>query len=404
MANKSFDNNKFFQYSFDLDELELSQSTQHQHKQESFEKKNLGSLDLDKLELSTSCLAQPYFDSFDLTFAAYSFDMDQLELSTRCLAQTFKPQSLEKPFEKELDSNLFNKSFHSNIFPQISFNEIFANNIFQKVSFSISFGNNFFENEQVAFEQLCFVSASCSTTSSSTTALTAGRLRRRMSLDKTFWNLSLRKCMPIKLVRLIFQMVILNKSFGKCSFRELSLQQNNQEQEQLSATVPDSKLLQLHLSQLCQQDPESAISRQLPEEPLSASGLRTAAWPASVQTDKPRAFQRQKLAEQDLTTISLEEFFPENFGKQLSDKQLPAQQLQNNQLQKNTFQQLSLEHPSFTEKTLQKELATTFAKNSLTDNLVSQNVFFATLAWKKVASETAWREQPLQEAACREQP
>ena len=148
-ANKSFDNNKFFQYSFDLDELELSQSTQHQHKQESFEKKNLVSFDLDKLELSTSCLAQSYFDSFDLTFAAYSFDMDKLELSTRCLAQTFKPQSLEEqPFDKELDSNLSNKSFHSNIFPQISFNEIFANNIFQKVSFSISFGNNFFENNK----------------------------------------------------------------------------------------------------------------------------------------------------------------------------------------------------------------------------------------------------------------
>ena len=93
-ANKSFDNNKFFQYSFDLDELELSQSTQHHHKQESFAKKNLASFDLDKLELSTSCLAQSYFDSLDLTFAAYSFDMDKLELSTRCLAQNFQASEL----------------------------------------------------------------------------------------------------------------------------------------------------------------------------------------------------------------------------------------------------------------------------------------------------------------------
>ena len=178
----------------------------------------------------------------------------------------------------------------------------------------------------------------------------------------------------------------LEQKLWQIQLQELSLQQNNQEQEQLSATVPDSKLFQLHLSQLCQQDPESAISRQLPEEPLSASGLRTAAWPASVQTDKP-SFSKQKLAEQDLTNISLEEFFPENFGKQLSDKQLPAQQLQNNQLQKNTFQQLSLDHPSFKEKTLHKELATTFAKNSLIDNLVFRNFFFATLALKKVASE-----------------
>ena len=179
----------------------------------------------------------------------------------------------------------------------------------------------------------------------------------------------------------------LEQKLWQIQLQELSLQQNNQKQQnQLSATVPDNKLLQLHLSQLCQQDPESAISRQLPEEPLSASGLRTAAWPAAVQSDKP-SFSKKKLAEQDLSNISLEEFFPENFGKQLSDQHLSAQQLQNNQLQKNNFQQLSLEHPSFKEKILHKELATTFAKNSLIDNLVFQNFFFATLALQKVASE-----------------
>ena len=206
----------------------------------------------------------------------------------------------------------------------------------------------------------------------------------------------------------------LEQNLWQIQLQELSLQQNNQKQQtQLSASVPDRKLLQLHPSQLCQQDPESAISRQLPEEPLSASGLRTAAWPAAVQSDKP-SFSKQKLAEQDLTNISLEEFVPENFGNQLSDKQLPAQQLQNNQLQKNTFQQLSLEHHSFTEKTLQKELATTFAKNSLIDNLVFQNFFFATLALKKVASEQLGENNldkkqldtnnfPQTEEACKEQ-
>ena len=186
----------------------------------------------------------------------------------------------------------------------------------------------------------------------------------------------------------------LEQKLWQIQLQELSLQQNNQKQQhQLSATVPDSKLLQLHLSQLCQQDPESAISRQLPEEPLSASGLRTAAWPAAVQSDKP-SFSKQKLAEQDLSNISLEEFFPENFGKQLSDQHLSAQQLQNNQLQKNNFQQLSLEHPSFKEKILHKELATTFAKNSLIDNLVFQNFFFANLGFAEGSFRTAWREQP----------
>ena len=88
----------------------------------------------------------------------------------------------------------------------------------------------------------------------------------------------------------------LEQKLWSVQLQELSLQQNNQEQQnQLSATVPDRELLQLHLSQLCQQDPDSATSRQLPEEPLSASGLQTAAWPAAVQIDK-LSFSKQKLA------------------------------------------------------------------------------------------------------------
>ena len=175
--------------------------------------------------------------------------------------------------------------------------------------------------------------------------------------------------------------------------QQLSLEKNNQDQQnQLSATVPDRELFQLHLSQLCQQDPDSAISRQLPEEPLSALGLQTAAWPAAVLTDN-LSFSEQRLSEQDLSNISLDKFFPENFGKQLSDQQLQnnlstdQRQLQENQLTQNTFQQLSLEHPSFTEKIWHKELATNFAKNSLIDNLVFQNFFLATLALQKAASE-----------------
>ena len=39
-----------------------------------------------------------------------------------------------------------------------------------------------------------------------------------MSFSKTSWNRSLRRCLPIKLVRLVL-MIILNKSFGKFSFR-----------------------------------------------------------------------------------------------------------------------------------------------------------------------------------------
>ena len=98
---------------------------------------------------------------------------------------------------------------------------------------------------------------------------------------------------------------------------------------------------------------------------------------ASSSSDRQPQLLKAEPSEQDLSNISLDKFFPENFGKQL----------QNNQLQKNTFQQLRLEHPSFTEKILNKELAITFAKSSFIDNLVFQNFFFPTLALQKVASE-----------------
>ena len=170
--------------------------------------------------------------------------------------------------------------------------------------------------------------------------------------------------------------------------QQLSLEKN----KQLSATVPDRELSQHHLQKLCQQDPDSAFSRQLPEEPLSLSGLQTAAWPAATLTDN-LSFSKQNLSEQDLSNISLDKFFPENFGKQLSEQQLQnnlstdQRQLQENKLTQNNFQQLSLEQPSFTEKTFNQELATPFAKKSLIDNLVFQNFFSATLALQKTASE-----------------
>ena len=186
----------------------------------------------------------------------------------------------------------------------------------------------------------------------------------------------------------------LEQKLWQVQLQELSLQQNNQKQHnQLSATVPDNKLFQLHLSQLCQQDPESANSRQLPEEPLSASGLRTAAWPAAVQSDQP-SFSKQKLAEQDLSNISLEEFFPENFGKQLSDQHLSAQQLQSNQLQKNSFQQLSLEHPQLQREDLAQGACNNLCQEQLDRQPCLSEPFLCHLGFAEGSFRTAWREQP----------
>ena len=202
------------------------------------------------------------------------------------------------------------------------------------------------------------------------TALATRRLRRRMSFHKTFWNRSLRRCLPIKLVRLVL-MIILNKIFGKFSFRNSAYSRTiRSSKTSLSATVPDSKLFQLHLSQLCQQDPESAISRQLPEEPCQLQDLEqqlgqqqfSQSTPASQSRSlQNRIFPTSAWKSSSQRTLA-NRFQTNSFRNNLSTDQ---RQLQNNQLQKNTFQQLSLEHPNFREKTLHKELATTFAKNSL---------------------------------------
>ena len=158
------------------------------------------------------------------------------------------------------------------------------------------------------------------------------------------------------------------------NFWQIQLQQNNLEKnKQLSATVPDRELSQLHLHQLCLQDPASR--RQLPEESLSTS------------------FRNKELSEQDLSNISLDKFFPQNFAEQLSDKQLQQnlstdqRQLQNNKLTQNNLQQLSFNQPNFPEKTLNKELATTFAKKSLEEHFAFQTFLFDSLAFQSPASK-----------------
>ena len=219
------------------------------------------------------------------------------------------------------------------------------------------------------------------------------KIEKKDELQQNFWEQELEKVLANKTCSL-GPYDHLEQKLWQIQLQELSLQQNNQKQEQqLSATVPDNKLLQLHLSQLCQQDPKSAFSRQLPEEPLSASGLRTTAWPATVQSVQP-SFSKQQLAEQDLSNISLEEFFPENFGKQLSDKHLSAQQLQNKQLQKNTFQQLSLEHPSFKEKTLQQGACNNLCKEQLDRQPCPSELLLFNLGFTEGSFRTAWRQQP----------
>ena len=170
----------------------------------------------------------------------------------------------------------------------------------------------------------------------------------------------------------------LHDHLGKENLWSVQLQQNNLEknmkkkqQDQLSASVPDRELSQLHLHQFCLQDPDSTISRQLPEESLSSTCLSDSSLDPAASLSDNLSFSKQKLSEQDLSNNSFDKFFPENFGQQLSEQQLQQNlstdqpQLQESNLTQTNFQQLSFEQPSFPEKIVNNELATTFAKKSL---------------------------------------
>ena len=113
------------------------------------------------------------------------------------------------------------------------------------------------------------------------------KIEKTDELQQNLWEKELEKVLANKTCSL-GPYDHLEQKLWQIQLQELSFQQNNQKQErQLSTTVPDNKLLQLHLSQLCQQDPKSACNNQRPEEPWLASGLRTAAWPAAVQSEQP---------------------------------------------------------------------------------------------------------------------
>ena len=199
-------------------------------------------------------------------------------------------------------------------------------------------------------------------------------LEKKDELSTTSLELELEKLVANQTCSLDLYHGHLEQNLWQIQLQQTSLEKNKQKiQKQLSAAVPDRELSQLHLHQLCLQDP--AFRRHLPEESLSTS------------------FTKKELSEQDLSSISLNKFFPENFAEQLADKQLQQnlstdqKQLQKNNLTKNNLQQLSFKQPSFPEKTLNNELATTFAKKSLEEHFAFQTFLFDSLAFQSPASE-----------------
>ena len=200
------------------------------------------------------------------------------------------------------------------------------------------------------------------------------KLEKKDELSTTSLELELAKLVANQTCSLDLYHGHLAQNLWQIQLQQTSLEKNKQKiQQQLSAAVPDSELSQLHLYQLCLQDP--AFRRHLPKESLSTS------------------FTKKELSEQDLSSISLNKFFPENFAEQLPDKQLQQnlstdqKQLQKNNLTKNSLQQLSFKQPSFSEKTLNNELATTFAKKSLEEHFAFQTFLVDSLAFQSPASE-----------------
>ena len=97
-----------------------------------------------------------------------------------------------------------------------------------------------------------------------------------------------------------------NKNNNKAS-QQLGHQQLRQQQ-------------QLQLPQLCRQQPDTAISRQLPKELLSATSSQTAAWPAATLTCN-FSFSKQELSDQHLQHTSF-------YNNQLVNQELVHNKLQ----------------------------------------------------------------------------
>ena len=77
---------------------------------------------------------------------------------------------------------------------------------------------------------------------------------------------------------------------------------------------------QLQLPQLCRQQPDTAISRQLPKELLSATSSQTAAWPAASLTNS-FSFSKQELSDHHLQNTSF-------YNNQLVNQELAHNKLQ----------------------------------------------------------------------------
>ena len=154
----------------------------------------------------------------------------------------------------------------------------------------------------------------------------------------------------------------LHDHLGKENLWSDQLQQNTlaeknkkkkKQQDQLSASVPDRELSQLHLHQLCLQDPDSTINRQLPEESLSSTCLSDSSLDPAASLSDNLSFSKQKLSEQDLSNNSFDKFFPENLGNSFQSSSFSrifpqiSRSFKKATLPRQTFSSSALNSPAF---------------------------------------------------------
>ena len=206
-------------------------------------------------------------------------------------------------------------------------------------------------------------------------------IEKKDELSTTSLELELEKLVANQTCSLDLYHGHLEQIFWQNQLQQNSFEKNNNKiQKQLSEAVPDNQLSQLHLHQLRLQDP--AFRNQFPEESWSTS------------------FTKKELSAQDLSTISFDKFFPENFPEQLAENQLQQnlstdqKQLQNNKLSQNNLSAAQLQPAQLPREDLEQRACNNLCQEELGRALCFSDLSLQQLGFPEPSFRTAWREQP----------
>ena len=181
-----------------------------------------------------------------------------------------------------LFSFLFTNSFINNIFLNISFwkNDVEANNQMCKIAWESAYNKQFQDNNLLSNRVLA-------------TQLWQNELGMNLA-ERAAWNIQLFNHNRDNITLELAEDQLANK-------KQQQNKKNNPASQQLSSQQVRQQ--QLQLPQLCRQQPDTALSRQLSKKPLPAARSQTAAWPAAPLTCNFKPFQERACS----TTTSQQE-------------------------------------------------------------------------------------------------